>query len=239
MIIDAGNLNYRQLNAAIKRTHSGNDIELTNINGQRYICAGAKDRKVRIVGTPGNDLAAFSRDLDIEVIGNVQDGVANTLGSGTIIIHGCAGDVLGYSMTGGKVLVRDGTGYRAGIHMKEYLVSKPIIIIGGSAGDFLGEYMAGGIIVLLQLDKKPSGNFIGTGMHAGTIFVRGGLEDHQVGKGAVIVEPDREDTAILNILVGEFCSRFEIDYNHVMEENFHKLIPLSRRPYGKLYSTHC
>ena len=58
--------------------------------------------------------------------------------------------------------------------MKEYKDKKPVIVIGGEVGSFLGEYLAGGIIVVLGAGSKdiPVGNFTGTGMHGGAIYIR-------------------------------------------------------------------
>ena len=78
-------------------------------------------------------------------------------------------------MRGGKILVRGNVGYRCGIHMKAYGENKPAIVIGGRAGSFLGEYQAGGTLVVLGLhtDGRPIvGNFCGTGMHGGEIYLR-------------------------------------------------------------------
>ena len=65
----------------------------------------------------------------------------------------------------------------------------PVIISGGSAGDFFGEYMAGGVLVLLGLDKNPRrtalvGDYIGTGMHGGMIFIRGEVQKGDVRHGS-------------------------------------------------------
>ena len=47
--------------------------------------------------------------------------------------------------------------------------------------------MAGGLILVLGLgldsDVSPVGKFIASGMHGGTIFIRGKLTEKQVGKG--------------------------------------------------------
>jgi len=59
--------------------------------------------------------------------------------------------------------------------MKQYKEKKPVIVIGGTAGSFLGEYLAGGIIIVLGLnseDTVPVGDFCGTGMHGGKIYLR-------------------------------------------------------------------
>ena len=42
------------------------------------------------------------------------------MNAGEIVVHGNAGDALGYAMRGGAIYVRGDAGYRAGIHMKAY-----------------------------------------------------------------------------------------------------------------------
>ncbi|MDF1558445.1 MAG: hypothetical protein P1P80_09790 [ANME-2 cluster archaeon] len=89
---------------------------------------------------------------------NGQDGIANTMNSNEIIIQGMVGDVIGYGMRGGKLMIKSDVGYRVGIHMKEYKTQVPVIVAGGCAGDFYGEYMGGGVMILLGLganEDKP------------------------------------------------------------------------------------
>ena len=54
--IDASQMDYRQLNAAI-RSSSG-DIAVTGCLGQRFIGAGLGHDRLTITGTPGNALGA-------------------------------------------------------------------------------------------------------------------------------------------------------------------------------------
>ena len=71
------------------------------------------------------------------------------------------------------------SGYRTGIHMKEYQDKIPVVVIGGRVGSFLGEYQAGGVIVVLgigQGGQLPVGYFTGTGMHGGKILLRSDFE---------------------------------------------------------------
>jgi glutamate synthase domain-containing protein 3 len=125
-------------------------VRLTGVCGQRYIACGLRSTvHIDIQGVPGNDLAAFAEGPTVTVFGNCQDATANTMSSGLIVVHGSAGDVLGYAMRGGQVFVRDNVGYRVGIHMKSYQDMVPVIVVGGRSGDFLGEYMAGGVILVL------------------------------------------------------------------------------------------
>lgn len=241
MKIDATGIYYRELNAHLRELASNGvkKIELRNVYGQRYIGTNLnKPVEIKIFGTPGNDLGAFMDGPRITVHGNAQDGCGNTMNSGEIIIHGHAGDIIGLSARGGKIFVRENVGYRAGIHMKEYQDKKPMLVIGGTAQDFLGEYMAGGVLILLGLNKEGQhqANFIGTGMHGGVIYLRGSVENHQLGKEVGITELEEKDWQILKKLIGEFAAHFGNDAEEILKHKFIKLFPLWLRPYGKIYA---
>jgi glutamate synthase domain-containing protein 3 len=239
-LIDATGVYYRDLNSMLRRL-DGNGIEkieICNVYGQRYIGTDLDDHlSIDIYGTPGNDLGAFMSGPQITVHGNVQDGCGNTMDHGRIVVHGRAGDLVGHSMRGGKIFVRDDAGYRVGIHMKEYLGKRPSIVIGGTAQDFLGEYMAGGVLVVLGLNMKErrhNARFVGTGMHGGTMYIRG--EVSHLGKEVAIVDFTEEDHRVLGSLVDEFCSYYGLDAEKILESKFNKLVPVSSRPYGNLYA---
>ena len=144
------------------------------------------------------------------------------------------------SARGGKIFIRDDVGYRAGIHMNEYQDKKPALVIGGTAQDFLGEYMVGGILVLLGLNLNGGEghqvNFIGTGMHGGVIYLRGSVEDYQLGKEVGTSELETGDRQTLKKLVGEFSSHFGYDADEILRCQFAKLFPRWLRPYGRLYA---
>ncbi|MCX6340738.1 MAG: hypothetical protein NTX71_12630 [Candidatus Aureabacteria bacterium] len=241
--IDASEMNYRLLNDAIHRAigKGVREITLDHVNGHRYICAGVKGGiNMKIHGIPGNDLGAFMDGPRIEVFGNGQDTIANTMNSGRISIHGHAGDVLAYGMRGGELLIRGDAGYRVGIHMKAFKELVPALIIGGTVKDFLGEYMAGGIIVVLALDGGPdpgAGFGVGSGAHGGAIYIRGKLRDEQLGKEIRKVPLTDDDRALLKSKITDFCRTFAIPKSHtILKSRFSKYIPLSHRPYGKLYA---
>ncbi|MBM4463636.1 MAG: hypothetical protein FJ012_09980 [Chloroflexi bacterium] len=241
--IDASGLPFRDLNARLREAVSSGTqrIELHNVYGQRYIGTNLnKPIEVEIFGVPGNDLGAFMDGPRIIVRGNAQDGCGNTMNSGEIIVHGRAGDITGLSARGGKIFVRDDVGYRAGIHMKEYGDKKPVLVIGGTAQDFFGEYMAGGIVILLGLNLKEGehhkARFVGTGMHGGTIFVRGSVDNSQLGKEVGVAELDQEDQQVVQRFVGEFASHFGYDAAEILKHKYVKLFPLWLRPYGRLYA---
>lgn len=238
--IDAGGLHYRDLNFLIK-SHSNpvKRIDIHNVNGQRYIGTNIKSNiEIHVYGTPGNDLAAFMDGPAIYVHGNAQDGIGNTMNNGKVIVYGRAGDIAGYGMRGGKIFIRDDAGYRVGIHMKEYAGQKPILVVGGKAQDFLGEYMAGGILVVLGTTLKDGeihkAKFVGTGMHGGTIYIRGQI-DH-VGKEVKIMELEKSDVDLLEPIIKEYCSYFSFNPNNIAMEEFKKLVPFTKRPYGTLYA---
>ena len=73
-------------------------------------------------------------------------------------------------------------------------------------------------------------------MHAISIFIRGDFNRYQLRIGVVMVEPDSSYLEKLEIYVREFCSRFNLDLDRLMDRDFTKLMPQSSRPYGKLYS---
>ena len=241
--IDAGGVYYKELNANLRElvTDSVRRIILRNVHGQRYIGTDLdKPVVIEIFGTPGNDLGAFMNGQKIIVHGNAQDGCGNTMNEGEIIIHGHAGDIIGLSARGGKIFVREDVGYRAGIHMKEYEGRKPALVVGGTAQDFVGEYMAGGVLILLGLNLKKGehhkANFIGTGMHGGVIYLRGNVEEHQLGKEVGVAGLEEADQKVLKELVGEFAAHFGYDAEKILNHQFVKLFPRWLRPYGRLYA---
>lgn len=243
MRIDAKGIYYKELNELIHQAvDSGKkNIILDNVNGQRYIGGGLSgDAKITINGVPGNDLAAFMDGPTITINSNGQDGIGNTMNSGEIIVHGDAGDIVGHSMRGGRIHIKGDAGYRVGIHMKSYKDLYPVIIIGGTVGDFLGEYMAGGLIIVVGLHKNPDkaivGNFCGTGMHGGTMYIRGNIEDYQLGREVRKIRLDREDTKILRAYLKEHCAYFSLNLKDILTGDFVKLKPSSHRPYERLYA---
>lgn len=244
MRIEAKGLHYRVLNEKIHQAieKGEKEIILDHVNGQRYIGCAIKGNDIKMIihGTPGNDLAAFMDGPTVHVYSNSQDGVGNTMNGGKIIIHGDAGDIVGYAMRGGKIYIKGNVGYRVGIHMKAFNGLHPVIMIGGRAGNFLGEYMAGGLIFLLGLDRggerAPLGTYAGTGMHAGKIYVRGSVQNYQLGKEIRVFDVNEGDLKEMHPYLKEFCQDFNLSLDEIVKGNFVKLIPYTHRPYGKLYA---
>ncbi len=240
--IDARGLHYRVLNEQLHQlVESGcRDIELVNVNGQRYIGTGLRGNpRIRIFGTPGADLAAFMSGPDIEVRGSAQDAAANTMNAGRLVIHGNTGNVLGLAMRGGTILVRGSVGYRVGIHIKAFRERVPVIAIGGNAGHFLGEYMAGGRIIVLGLGSGPgqplAGDYLGTGMHGGTIYLRGEVDESRLGKEVQQLPMEDADIQTLRGDLEPFCQAFGLDLEEILASPFSRLECVTSRPYGQLY----
>ncbi len=241
--IDVSGLHYKILNEKIHRAinKGTKKIILNNVGGQRFIADGIGGKiKIVINGVPGNDLGAFMDGPEILVNSNAEDGIGNTMNGGKIIIDGNTGDIVGHSMRGGKIFIKGNAGYRVGIHMKSYQDLYPVVIIGGIARDFLGEYMAGGLLIILGINKKKEesivGNYVGTGMHGGTIYIRGKIEAYQLGKEANILELDSKDRKQLKIYLEEYAQDFHLNLSQILKEKFLKLVPSTTRPYGKLYA---
>jgi glutamate synthase domain-containing protein 3 len=116
----------------------------------------------------------------------------------------------------------------------------PRIIVHGNAQDFVGEYMAGGVLILLGLNLKRGehhkANFIGTGMHGGVIYLRGSVEEHQLGKEVGVAPLEEADHKVLKQLGGEFAAHFGYDADEILNHKFIKLFPRWLRPYGRLYA---
>ncbi len=239
IVIDAKNKKHKELNEEIEKylNNGYKKIKLINVNGQRYIFAGVKgDYYLEIEGVAGDDLGAFMDGPTIVVKGNCQDAAGNTMNYGKIIIHGDARDVIGYAMRGGCIYVNGDVGYRVGIHMKEYKDKKPLIIVANTAGDFLGEYMAGGVLIVLRMKGNYIGDFIATGIHGGCIYIRGYIDDDRLGYGAKIEEFTDDDVKFLENKLEEFCNIFGYSLDKIISKDFTKIVPISHRPYGKLYT---
>ena len=238
MKIDANGMHFSVLDKAVRDARD-EKITIDNCVGQRYIASGLSGKKIVVHGTPGNALGAYLNGADIDVYGNVQEATGDTMNGGEIAVFGSAGDATGYAMRGGRIFVRGDVGYRCGIHMKAYEENKPAIVIGGRAGSFLGEYQAGGIIVVLgdsREDKPIIGNFCGTGMHGGEIYLRcesiPSRLPAQVKSERLEGLPEGEAAR----LVREWCEKFALDSAKYLNGTFYKLTPDSANPYKQMYT---
>jgi len=234
--ISAWEIDFKELNKRVRAAKG--DVRIDECYGQRFIGSALSGRKITINGTPGNALGAYLDGGVIEVNGNAQDATGDTMNDGQIIVHGNAGDALGYAMRGGKIFVQGNAGYRTGIHMKEYKDKKPAIVIGGRVGSFLGEYLAGGLIVVLGIncDSVPVGNFTGTGMHGGKIFIRTSDELSNLPEQVAVENASGEDLKEIEPYVSEFAGHFGMKAASLLKDKFYVLKPNAKNPYKQLYT---
>ena len=78
--------------------------------------------------------------------------------------------------------------------------------------------------------------FIGSGMHGGTIYIRGEVEEDSLSGYVMSAEVDNEDRRVLGTVVDEFSREFRISRREIMDCEFVKLVPNGRRPYESLYA---
>ncbi len=237
MKVCASNKEFRELNIIINSDE--NDIEIDECYGHRFIASGLQTKKtITINGVPGNALGSYLDGAKIVVNGNVQDAVGDTMNSGEIIVHGNAGDALGYAMRGGIIYIKGDCGYRTGIHMKQYEDKKPVIVVGGKTGSFVGEYLAGGLIIILGLDTQafPVGNFPGTGMHGGKMFIRSKFKPTHFPAQVSVDVATKEDLEEINEYVKGYCDKFSVSENEIINETFYVVTPNSNSPYKQIYT---
>ena len=238
MEISAKGLHFSALDKAV-RDCTDREIVIRDCIGQRYLASGLAGKYIEIHGTPGNALGAYLDGCTLVVDGNAQDATGDTMNGGEIVMYGSAGDATGYAMRGGRIFVRGDVGYRCGIHMKAYKENRPAIVIGGRAGSFLGEYQAGGILIVLgrNEDGKPIiGNFCGTGMHGGEIWLRCETIPTRLPPQVKAERVDGVPEGEVAGLIGQWCQKFGADPAPVLRSRFWRLTPDDANPYRRMYT---
>jgi glutamate synthase domain-containing protein 1/glutamate synthase domain-containing protein 3 len=195
------NMSYRELNSKIAELlMEKNEVIVGGVMGHRFIGINLprlniKNKKIILYGVVGNAMANLNESNEFYVYGNVADDCCDTMHGGKVVIMGDAGDVLAQTFQNGKIFVKGNAGNRVGIQMREYKDRRPYLVIGGLVDDYLGEYMAGGVIVVLGLNSKsePVGNYIGTGMVGGRIYIRGKISPNKLG-----LQPNKYE--VINLL---------------------------------------
>ncbi|MFW6181037.1 MAG: hypothetical protein ACOC8N_04750, partial [Spirochaetota bacterium] len=240
--IEVGTVHFRDLNQLIRQhvAEGSRRFVLENVMGQRYIGAGlGPGVEIEIHGVPGQDLGVFNGGARLTVHGNAQDGVGNTMNDGTVVVHGSVGDIPGHMARGGTIYVRGSAGFRAGIMMKEYGDTRPVMVVGERIGDYAGEYMAGGIIVVLGYalgpGRSPVSRHVASGMFGGEMFVRGAVDRGQVGTGAVMERAGPGEVERIRPFLEEFAGLFTCDPSRLLETSFTLIRRAGGRPYGNLY----
>jgi glutamate synthase domain-containing protein 3 len=71
-------------------------------------------------------------------------------------------------------------------------------------------------------------------MHGGVIYERG--EILEPVNGTKIMKVGKRDLKTIEASVNEYCSHFGADPKEILNGKFKKILPMSKRPYEKLYS---
>lgn len=240
MKVQADLMHFKKLNSLIRET-GDRQVTIDSCTGQRYIASALAGKDIVINGTPGNALGCYLNGCTIHVYGNTQEATGDTMNSGKIYVHGSCGDAAGYAMRGGRILIEGDTGYRTGIHMKAYQDKLPVIVVGGAAGSFLGEYQAGGVIIVLGVNtdsKSIVGNFCGTGMHGGKIYLRCKEQDLPRGlpKQVAARPATEEDLSVIDEYIRDYCEAFKAKKKEILQHDFYVLEPDTKNPYRQLYT---
>jgi glutamate synthase domain-containing protein 3 len=86
-------------------------------------------------------------------------------------------------------------------------------------------------------DYRPIvGDYVGTGMHGGIIYLRGKVEEYQLGKEVSVKKLDKQDEVILKRYLQEYCQDLRLNLKEILNKKFTKLLPTSSRPYGNIYT---
>jgi glutamate synthase domain-containing protein 3 len=122
--------------------------------------------------------------------------------------------------------------------MKQYKDKKPVIVVGGKTGSFLGEYLAGGLIIVLGIgsEELPIGNYTGTGMHGGCMYIRTNKELTSLPEQVTAKIATREDMDEILPYLSEFCNRFDRNSQQLAEDKFYLLKPNKANPFKQLYT---
>ena len=96
------------------------------------------------------------------------------------------------------------------------------------------EYMAGGVIVV----GGTPGDYVGTGMHGGLIYLRHPLSTERIMDGLIQEPVGEEDVPTLTALLDAYDEAFAGESPPLGGDlsSWHRLRPASARPYGGLYA---
>lgn len=139
-------------------------------------------------GILGNHGGSFSAgDGSHEIIGSIQDNCYDTSTLRRVVVHGNAGMMTANAFQGEQFFIRGSADSRAFQQFRPNPLTgqSPTGIIGETAGQYLGKMMSSGLIMVLGLehlgredvDTPIVGEFVGTGMVGGRIYIRGYVID--------------------------------------------------------------
>ena len=115
------------------------------------------------------------------------------------------------------------------------------IEISGTPGNALGAKLNGGAIRVLgnHKDGKPIiGNFCGTGMHGGEIYLRCEKVPAKLPAQVRAERLEKIPQGTVRALVSRWCSLFGEQESAFTEAVYYRLTPDSENPYRQMYAFH-
>jgi formylmethanofuran dehydrogenase subunit C len=166
------------------------------------IGSGMSGGEIEVIGDVGIRAGRLMTGGRLTIRGNAGHWAASGMKSGMVEIVGSAGDRLGgpvagevAGMRGGIVVVRGGTGTRAGDRLR-----RGTIIIEGSAGEYAGSRMIAGTLIV----RRKVGVLPGYLMKRGTIIL---------GEGATTLSPTFADCGTHELVAMRLMAGFLKPYS--------------------------
>ena len=102
--VSLGTEHFTEANEVVREAFELADtVEIERAFAQRYLgCGMPAGKALKIHGVPGNDMACYMDGGSIEVFGNAQDQIGNTMNDGLIVVHGRCGDAEGTACEAGR-----------------------------------------------------------------------------------------------------------------------------------------
>ena len=98
--------------------------------------------------------------------------------------------------------------------------------------------MAGGLLIVLGLTGTPAiaERGIGSGIHGGEIFVRGIVDNNNLGVGAQQMPATEEQKTMIQPIIEDFARTFGIDPKPLLTSDYSRIAPASARPFANKYT---
>ncbi len=168
--VDLATSSVRELNQTLHTQAadcSEREWRVTGAQGDHNLACGLDQQlSVDIVGHAGYYCAGMNKKAHVVVHGNVGQGVAENMMSGTVRVKGEASQSAGATAHGGLLVIEGNAGARCGISLKG-----ADIVVKGSVGHmscFMGQ--AGTLVVC-----GDAGDALGDSLYETKIFVKGSV----------------------------------------------------------------
>jgi glutamate synthase domain-containing protein 3 len=153
-----------------------------------------------------------------------------------IVVGGCAGNFFGEYMAGGcQVLLGMGQTDEKKV---DGIADGPAQVGRIADGPAQVGRIADGPAQVGRIADGPAqvvGDYCATGMHGGKIFIRGEVADYQLGAEVRRFDLTEDDREFLMPIIDDFATTFGIEEKLDDFDRFVKILPVSARPYGRLY----